>query len=161
MFVNGQPMLSTHFLLPPFPTDIARRKEEAQQRTEIHLYGCASCTMSGAGSPIYPATPNSKTCMPYMKPKSAAIGGSLLDAIRKNLRKAVQRGNVSRRGNLSLRCPNRSQTSMIPISCYDCSRTALRKSTVQSALLPCTTTNARPTIISISSFRKGNCYPNR
>ena len=161
MFVNGQPMLSTHFLLPPFPTNIARRKEEAQQRTEIHLYGCASCTMSGAGSPIYPATPSRKICMPYMKPHNAATGGSLPSAIRKNLRKAVRRGNVSRRGNLSLHYPNRFQTFMILISCCRCSQTALRKSTVRSASLPCTTTNARPTIISISSFRKGNCYPNR
>ena len=35
-------MLSTHFTelhFPPFPTSIARRKEEAQQCTEIHLYG--------------------------------------------------------------------------------------------------------------------------
>ena len=29
-------------------------------------------------------------------------------------------GNVSRRGNLSLRYPNRSQTFINPISCYSC-----------------------------------------
>ena len=54
-----------------------------------------------------------------------------------------------------MRCPNRSQTSMIPTSCCRYSQTALRKSTVRSALLPYTTINTRLTIISISSFRKG------
>lgn len=130
-------------------------------RIQSHSKPSAFESMSGAGSPIYPAMPSRKTCMPYMKPQSVAIGGSLPNAIRKNLRKAVRRGNVSKRGNLSLRYPNRSQSFMIPTSCYGCSQTALRKDTEQSASLPYTTTNARPTIISISSFRKGNCYPNR
>ena len=72
VFVNGQPMLSTHFYgtaFPPFLTRIARREEEAQQRIEIHLYGCASCTMSGAGSPIYPATPSKRICMQTIRKK--------------------------------------------------------------------------------------------
>ena len=108
-------------------TAICRREDKAQYR-DIHLSAWASCLMSGAGLPIYPATPSRKICMRSMKRQTAAIGRSLRNAISRNFKKAVRRGSALRRGNLSLPCPNHSPTSMSRTSCCGFSQTALRKS---------------------------------
>ena len=44
--------------------------------------------------------------MRYMKPQTENFGQNLPSAIRQNLRKAVQRENVSKQENLSLPCRN-------------------------------------------------------
>lgn len=93
--------------------------------------------MSGAGSLIYPAMRRRKTCMRSMKQQTAIIGWSLQNAASRNFKKAAQRGNVSKRGNLSLPCPNPSQISMSQTSCYSCSQSALRKSMGWSAYRLC------------------------
>ena len=160
MFVNVPPMLPTHSL--PYQRHffsksviaICRREDKAQYK-DIHLSVCVSCLMSGAGSLIYPAMRGRRICMRSMKQQTATIGRSLQNATSRNFKKAAQRGNVSKRGNLSLPCPNPSQISMRRTSCYSCSQTALRKSMVWSVYRLCTIINERQTTISTLIFQRG------
>ena len=108
--------------------------------------------MSGAGSLIYPAVRNRKTCMRSMKRQTAPTGRSLRNAISRNFKKAVQRESALKQGDLSLPCPNHSQTSMIRISCCSFSQTVLRKSMTWSVYRPCTITNERQITISTLFF---------
>ena len=80
-----------------------RRKSLCQ---EIHLCRCKSSIMFVEESIISPVTKNRKISMRYMKPQTENFGQNLPSAIRQNLRKAVQRENVSKQENLSLPCRN-------------------------------------------------------
>ena len=110
--------------------------------------------------PIYPATQSRKTCMRSMKRQTVTTGRSLRNAISRNLKKAIRRGSALRQGNLSLPCPNHSQTSMSQTSCYSFLQTVSKKNMVWSAYRRCTITNERQITISILFFRNGNCCPN-
>ena len=111
--------------------------------------------MPGAGSLIYPATQSRKTCMRSMKLQTAAIGRSLQNATSRNFKKAVQRGRVLRRGNLSLPCPNHSLIFMSQTSCCSFLQTASKKNMAWSAYQHCTIANERRIIISTLFFGTG------
>ena len=65
--------------------------------------------------------------MQSMKQQTAIIGRSLRNAASRNFKEAARRENVSRRGNLSLSCPNHFRISMNRTNCYSCSQTALKE----------------------------------
>ena len=153
-------MLPTHslpyqcYFFSKSVTAICRREDKAQYK-DIHLSAWASCLMSGAGSLIYPAMRGRRICTRSMKQQTAIIGRSLQNATSRNFKKAAQRGNASRQGNLSLPCPNPFQISMSRTNYYSCSQTASRKSMVWSVYRLCTITNERQTTISILFFQRG------
>ena len=165
MFVNVPPMPPTHNLSCQYlrfsqsDTAICRREDKAQYK-DIRLSARVSCLMSGAGSLIYPAMRNRKTCMRSMKRQTAAIGRSLRNATGRNLKKAAQRECALRRGNLSLPCPNHSLIFMSQTSCCSFLQIASKKNMAWSAYQHCTITNERQITISILFFLNGNCCPN-
>lgn len=129
----GKPVL-VHLRYQRFPSIRCHLQEGRQGTIQRHSFiRMSKMPMSGAGTLRYPAMRNRKNCMRSMKQQTAAIGQSLRNAISRNFRKAAQKENVSRRGNLSLPCPNPFPIFMSQTNCYGCSQTALRKSMAWNA----------------------------
>ena len=91
-----------------------------------------------------------------MKQLTAYFGRNLLSVTKRNLWEAEQKVSALKQGNWSLHC-RKALWIMSRTSCWNFLRNTLNRITMWSVSLPCTTTNARPTIISISSFRSESC----